>query len=351
MAKVMTLTSVIFAVSMYSFLLRRCHSFKQVKRRFSPQSYVIGRSVGPFSNYHFTARGGDISGDNYEESDGTFSQFIDSFEEELSEIRREAEIEAEIEMQKLLGLVDRSQKVYEDEVADEIVSEPDYEEVVYNEEDESIDDEQSTDVLDSKIEETIEQNEVLGVVEDESSFDESELSGNELDTISEPVLQDEEDTYDLDEQPIQQGEREIIATDEEEETAISEDISHEVAVESNSAALVDMTASDDNEIESMPKAKAKKQQKSKSRKGRASKGKKKRKVLMHEELEDQANYDDTYGVSSVSITEKKSIESTSKGLRYYLQTDLVRAVVLFIATVAVSIWLQRLQRQMEAQGI
>lgn len=330
-------TPIIFFTCIYA-LIGRCHTFEQVKRRFAPaRSFPIDH-LGPFTNYHFTLRGGDISSGR-EEIGGTFSQFIESFESELSEIRREAEIEAEVEMQKLLGLVDRTGKMYD---ADMEETPDDNEEIdTYDEllEDVNDDVQHEEDVKDSTTEEV----------------DESELSVNEQDTPSESMMeegmseslqQDEDDTYDLDEQdamPLSASDvAEVIDTGEEEaKLAISEDNN----VESDLKTGISV-----ENIETEIKPKKKKKRKSKSKKTIATKSSKAGTMRSSSELNDQHSIDgDACTTSSVSIPKEKPIQS--RGLRYYMQTDLVRAVFLFIATVVISIWLQRVQRQMEAQGI
>jgi hypothetical protein len=341
-------------------VIGRCNSFKQTKRRFGPRRLVSGRSVGPFINYYFTARGGDIS----DELEGTFSQFIDSFESELSEIRREAEIEAEMEMQKLLGLVDKSRKVrVEDEMDDgfvegqQVTREEEIERFHENEDESEVEDAHFSDVQDSTIDETEEQ---FDEIEDSAieREDERELSvNNEQDSSVLP--QNEEDIYDLDEQSEQEtlsqdGDDTTDLVDKEElQLAVSEEISQDIMLETDDTEptlSVDIV-SDDNEMEVVPEIKPERLHKSKSKKTRASKSKKKRKVQDDIQVVDQGElYYGDKGLSTISTTVDKE-QRTPKGLQYYLHSDLVRAVVLFVATVAVSIWLQRLQRQMEAQGI
>jgi hypothetical protein len=107
-------------------------------------------------------------------------------------------------------------------------------------------------------------------------------------------------------------------------------------------------------MEVVPEKKLKKQRKSKSKKKTSPKVKKVREIMLDDDeldLTDELDYSNSYGLSSVSITKQKEIQKSKTGLRYYLQTDLVRATVLFIATIVISVWLQRVQRQMEAQGI
>jgi hypothetical protein len=50
-------------------------------------------------------------------------------------------------------------------------------------------------------------------------------------------------------------------------------------------------------------------------------------------------------------TIEKEVEPRPRGISGYLKSDLARALALLVATVIISLWMQRLQRQMEAQGI
>lgn len=336
-------------------LFGRCHSFRLTKRRFGPRNYAI----------HFS-RGGDIS-DGYTDADDTFSQFIESFESELSKIRQEAEIEAEIEMQKLLGLVDDSRATYEeaemDEYDDEQKTMPQYDETEDAvERDETEDDHNDVHYNDAQAP-GIDQ--LKGKSEDTTNErkDGSYQSGNELESPDLP--DDEEDTYDLDERDVSvtlTGKVDTLDNDativiKTEEATVEDEIDDVNYTESADneatlqAAAIDVV-SEHNETISLPTTEHKKQSKSKSKKKKAAKSIKKRTDRdTITPAEDEVIHSSGHGLSTITITDEIDNRTSMKGLQFYLQSDLVRAVFLFIATVAVSIWLQRVQRQLEAEGI
>lgn len=348
----MMLTTIIYIASLLD-VVQRCHSFKQVKRRFKPRSFVSRHHITPLRKYYISARGGDIS-DDYGTDDNTFSHFIESFESELSEIRREAEIEAELEMQKLLGLVDRSSIRDEDVTEKEIYVDEEQSklhEAVHDESEEgNIEigglDAQATDEMENR-EEIIDE---YGIDDREN---ESDLSGNEQDASESVLPIDEEETYDLDEGSnedvtVSMAEENVISLDEEHHLRTGKDISQDIA-ETDPPQSVD-TNLDVSDVDTVTKVKLKKQKKSKSKKTRASKAKTSK--INNESLTGEHDeHAHSHGLSNVSVTKQKDVETTKSGLQFYLQSDLVRAVLLFIATIAVSIWLQRLQKQMEAAGI
>merc|ERR1712216_622180 len=65
--------------------------------------------------------------------------------------------------------------------------------------------------------------------------------------------------------------------------------------------------------------------------------------------------DESRGYSGESImpmrTQDEVIELPQSGIWFYLRSDLGRALLLLVATIALSILTQRVQRQMEAEGI
>jgi hypothetical protein len=411
----------IFIVACFCASGGQCHSFKQVKRRFdqphvnrltrpfSPsRSFAKVQTFGP-SQFYFSTRGGDISDDYDEADDGTsaFSQFIASFESELSDIRREAEMEAEIEMQRLFGLVDESQMGGDNEEMGEDVEDQQQLNIkYYNErsdgELQSVPVEEVSDA-DDNISTKYEQIEVAEeVVQNESELSENEHDvsdsvGNEEDiddlddeeeqefaaiasqTDEQLGEQQEHNTIDSDEtqQDVASGEAEqnneaeeaenIDSLDEEQEVVtlpideastsdIDENQQHTDIISSSITEPIGSSDLESNidEMEVVPEKKLKKQRKSKSKKKTSPKVKKVREIMLDDDeldLTDELDYSNSYGLSSVSITKQKEIQKSKTGLRYYLQTDLVRATVLFIATIVISVWLQRVQRQMEAQGI
>jgi len=328
-------------------LFGRCHSFNPKKRRIGPQNYAI-----------YFSRGGGIN-DGYTDTDDTFSQFIESFESELSKIRRDAEIETEIEMQKLLGLVDNSRTTYEEVERDEYDDEqeviPQYDEIegaVERDETEEEDEVQypEIDQLKEKPEDTTDQRK-----------DDSYLRSNELDSPDLP--DDEEDIYDLDERTLPDKVDTLVTGDtiriNTEDATRSQGDDEIVDVDNEELAVNNATLQaaidglpEDGATILLPKSEHKKQRKSKSKKRKAAKSIKRHIGTDNSTpAKDEVMYSNGHELSTISITKENDIQTSKKGLQFYLQSDLVRAVLLFLATVAVSIWLQRVQQQMEAQGI
>ena len=340
--------SIVYFTSLVG-LFQRCHSFKQVKRRFKPPNFMSRHSITQLHEYYYiSARGGDIS-DDYG-IDETFSNFVESFESELAEIRREVEIEAEIEMQKLLGLVDgrKNRDEDDDEGETEVVEidsdeeQPGGQEVVDGQQNESEGLDKETGFIGG-----FDNGEVFF---DDGSIDErgleSDINGNEQEAI-ESFSPAEEGTYDLDERFNE--DMGAVTSEEDQHLTTGEDLSQHLS-ETKPPQSADAN-NDISEIKLVTNVKPKKR-KSKSKKTRTSKTKKSE--INVESLTPE--HEDCYHVrrhelSNVSNTIQKDIETTKSRLQFYLQSDLVRALFLFIATVAVSIWLQRLQKQMEAAGI
>ena len=273
-------------------------------------------------------------------------------------------------MQKLLGLVDDSRATYEeaemDEYDDEQKTMPQYDETEDAvERDETEDDHNDVHYNDARAP-GIDQFKGKSEDTNDERKDESYQSGNELDSPDLP--DDEEDTYDLDERDVSVTLTDkvdtldndatiVIKTEEATLSQVEDEIDNVNYTESADneatlqAAAIDVV-SEHYETISLPTTEHKKQSKSKSKKKKAAKSIKKR--IDRDTItpaEDEVMHSSGHGLSTITLTDEIDNRTSMKGLQFYLQSDLVRAVFLFIATVAVSIWLQRVQRQMEAQGI
>ena len=121
----------------------QCHAFKNIERRSTAQhlpTLAIHNNLQRFHNHKtrhqqkhniilsnsaswlYSIRGGSDTVDNGVEEqygDEFTTDFITSFEAEMADIRREAEIEAEQEMQKLRGLIRGDEQEQEDEDEDD----------------------------------------------------------------------------------------------------------------------------------------------------------------------------------------------------------------------------------------
>lgn len=100
---------------------------------------------------------------------------------------------------------------------------------------------------------------------------------------------------------------------------------------------------------------AKKKKKKASKQGKEKKKEKKRITVSEEESEpsdtDQQEVDVGDSVLLTRVEEGEVAESQQKGIWYYLRSDLGRALTLFIATVLIAVLTQRMQKQMEEEGI
>jgi len=124
-------------VCLVAFVEFQCHAFKPLSQRSTlslsgnllrSRSYYSWHRSTSLPSSLYSIRGGSSEqeiDDEYDEDDTSYYEdFIASFESELAEIRREAELEAENEMKKLLGLVDNDEAVEDN---DEEEEEEDYE--------------------------------------------------------------------------------------------------------------------------------------------------------------------------------------------------------------------------------
>lgn len=342
--------------------------------------------TSPFAISHhsrpFAIRGGGTTTDTDEEYDDTMFDVIASFESELAEIRREAEIEAENEMEKLREVIGPQRQYNREEDEEDIdwyVEEEAGDEGVWQDGEEGEYPEEESEMLDD---------------EGRSEWVQRDERGGESDVDLQPVQEDEETIYmkddnvqiqEEDERTIYEPREDIDQLEGESELSENEvgvplplkdggefdgeDVAQDVAItelinepgeEEVVISIEESVVSvetDDGEIEEEAESVAiverlKKTQPQKERKAKSikTKSKKKARKIIH----DDGEMDDIhgYGSTSVSMIQEKEVQSPPQtGLRYYLQTDLVRALVLFIATVVLSLWMQRLQRQMEAEGI
>ncbi|KAL3792510.1 hypothetical protein HJC23_008432 [Cyclotella cryptica] len=354
----------------------QCTSYNQINRRFgltshtsvkkfsSFPSFAIAQPACSISNYSTLARGGDIS-DAYDEGyEDEFSHLIASFESELFEIRREAEMETEVEMKKILGLVDKTPT--RDDVED-MKAEPEDEQITQNEGMENSDDGNESDgtrthsdpVQTSTTGPVIEVNENMPV--DNEQFDDGEeltdenAGGNEQNKDVENVtvtLQDER-TTDYSHEKQHDDISTVELHQRQQHSVVCEEIlQHPVKSDRRSTNSVDIEVNI-NGINSRSKRKSKRSQKTK-RKKTGVKSMKQRKIIPDSSqlsYRDQTNKSHGYGLSPLSITPQKDIRAIKRGFRYYLQTDLVRTLILFLATIALSILMQRARREMEAKGI
>ena len=399
----------------------------------------------------YSIRGGSDEYNNNDEDDNQYNNsveqyddeyiedFISSFEAEMANIRREAELETENEMQKLRGLINhRSSQEEEEEVYDaesedydENIVESNENELLENEdiavededdssngepidEDERIAESEDNAITDNEGEEedlvTIQDGDTLVDDSDRSETEESdeELSNDmeieDDDPSSNHNDVESEDTIDLDSDAEDEGETVMVEDDdylpydeitelpnesvvigdhsEESEESdiettmssgtgvaippdvvddveiISDDDEDEIIEDNDDEIISDNneeTAEDDegeiieDEIIQEVKSKTSKKGKKKSSK----QGKENKKIIITES-EDEGDLSDgkevAVGGDSVLLTqtEDEVAQPRQSGLLYYLRSDLMRALCLFAATVALAIITKRMERQLLA---
>lgn len=308
----------------------------------------------------FEIRGGSDTFNDEDEYDDSMDEFIASFESELAEIRREAELEAENEMQKLRGLIERRGAV-EDEAVEEDEEGP--------ESNEAIDEEDQTQVT-LGIEncddgdDVVQEEKPVPVSDKETAI---EQSSEDEEQVTEQANVDEEALpADVESDSGGGAEEGTGATDDVEDMgwddddcgggladetdvagdSISPDSETEMQDPAELALGVEPIIDSDDSPEIQTKQKVKPKASKKKKKG-SKQGKKK--VRTNRDLSDQVEF--SGGIQedvSLTISLDDDVQSRQSGVWFYLRSDLGRALCLFIATVAIAILTQRLQRQMEA---
>ena len=363
-----------------------------------------------FLHHMLTVRGGDTIDDNdiaENEDDIPMSNVIASFESDLAEIRREAELEAENEMQKLRGLLEESQDVDNEDMPQEQNWQGDedvYDERVEDEEDllydDNIDDvreendegqpsDEDADDISGEIQQqaiepededdVIQENEIEDEqYREENNEMEEEREVEESREINDAPVDGDEDVEQLeihdnhddsltdsDKQPIDENdtEGEIQEDESSESESIMIDADNRELSDNEIVDTMDESSKITEEIqtdkEEKPKKSKKRGQPRVTKKTVASKSKKSKKRKL---LDKNARNLDTNNIPrrnsisgqesvSVTLTQDKDIEQTRpSGIIGLLGSDLARASTLFIATIVVCLWTQRLQRQLEATG-
>eukprot|EP00581_Thalassiosira_minuscula_P010606 CAMPEP_0183722140 /NCGR_PEP_ID=MMETSP0737-20130205/14188_1 /TAXON_ID=385413 /ORGANISM="Thalassiosira miniscula, Strain CCMP1093" /LENGTH=432 /DNA_ID=CAMNT_0025952253 /DNA_START=247 /DNA_END=1545 /DNA_ORIENTATION=+ len=417
-----------------SVLVQQCHSFKRVRRRYNlPISAKHHLHLPSHCHPHrrnsckrnflsstpqllLSIRGGKTSDghdeDDYDEDEFTQS-FIASFESELAEIRRNAEEEAENEIQKLRELIERrdgdvkeeedaeagnedddvnpesaknvelkvdaeeneteeSEPAEEEEVIqeEEVDTSPDEggteandqtiigSDEVLSEDGNTVDIDQSdteSDIEDDAEEESVSIEDTEDLQDGESKSSGEELAGDETEEEVDDQTQIESDAgNDIDEESASAEDDDVLELDESDAT-INDEAADVTSVDESACESSEASDNDVNELVIKPKKSKKKKRKKKSSK--MGKRKKKAKIHYSEEESDFSDLSDEietdYVGDSISLTrtEDEVMEQPPQsGVWFYLRSDLGRALVLFIATIALAILTQRVQRQMEEEG-
>jgi hypothetical protein len=240
--------------------------------------------------------------------------FIASFESELADIRRDVEMEAENEMNKLLGLFAVEHR---EEVEDETEMESEYyDSISFDEDDENIDSSNNG----VSLEETL--NILPSSVSSESYYE----SENESD--QEDALPDNDETI------ISELMMKNDSKDEPDNKAITDTTTEPAGLttyagESRDTQIVDFTTIAEKKVSARTKPKTNKRKTKASKKGKTK-------------IKARQDYDDVVIELSDDLE-----ESQTGGIWGFLQSDLGRVLKLFIPTMILAIITTRMQRRMD----
>mmetsp|Transcript_27337 Transcript_27337/g.58514 ORF Transcript_27337/g.58514 Transcript_27337/m.58514 type:complete len:373 (-) Transcript_27337:50-1168(-) len=353
----------------------QCHAFKEVKRRsalaIGNPCHHHGRKCFYSARSLISIRGGS---DDYDEDeyDDTTSSFIASFESELADIRREAEMEAENEMQMLRGLIERK-GVKEDEKE----KEPEYHKNI----DGSNENEKLETALNVKngelTDDVLIQEETLEKIPDEGTteaIEKSEIGSDKAlhdDGIVEAIEKSEvesdvgdginEETVSAEDDKDLQHDKSDLPVDPNGISDNSAESDSEImgagaaSVISTDDPTIDNGESIEGEVnqEIKPKKSKPKTSKKKRKMSKKGKNKKKKRIILSEdgELSDGGQEVDLGASVMLTRAQDELTQLPQSGIMFYLRSDLGRALCLFVATISVAVLTTRMQRQMEAEGI
>ncbi len=285
---------------------------------------------------------------NSEVEDDNFSaEFVSSFESELMEIRQEAELEAEAELEKLRVMMGETKpRVVVDEEEDS--DQGSISEVEDDDEDDSSNTVEEDNIRDD------EQND-----RDEESTVVAEEETNDISDVAESAVEDEEiKGASNDEEQISHASNDVDQLDDKKEDAEKSDIGEGVQSEDDVVVVTDDSSADEETVSAVKDTDSKKQGKPKRSKAKKSKSSKPKSKSIKSNTKLIDDIDSLSGeglgtVESVLLTRtvEMEVESRPRGIIGFLKSDLARALSLLVATIIVSVMMQRVQRQMEAQGL
>ncbi|KAL7527500.1 hypothetical protein ACHAWF_002202 [Thalassiosira exigua] len=388
----------------------RCWSFKQVRRKsFQRIEDDNARLVARDSRHHrhmrkrlssakavFSVRGGNHDCDDDEYGDETYD-LISSFQSELAAIRRDVEMEASYELQKIRDLMEQSGSWVEGEDAttplfSETTSEPndndglstamDCDSALENDTIQDENDDVPPGTSDIEIERTDatiqeEYSEAFDQSDIENSEEVIDLSEKESASVEAPndesaPLEDRylqhEDLMTLAESNLYQSGIDVGDRKERQTATIDNNENHEQTspesfAELNESSVLAVSHTEpmasgtfsvwDDEVSS-DTVELKKAKKKRAKQVKSSKGSRKMKTTKNVMKGDGESLDRERVGSGKSVvltyTENEIDHPSQKGILFYLKSDLGRALCLFLATLIIAILTKRLERQMEAEG-
>jgi hypothetical protein len=328
----------------------QCYAFKPLSQGSTTLSddlplrsrcYYSWRRLSPLASLN-SIRGGTSDNDienEYDEDEASYYDFIASFESELAEIRREAELEAENEMKKIRGLIEPRDD--DDEHEEEFIQ------TEYHGGTDGSNENDQYDGFDGNSDVPNEEN-----IEASSGLEETNKSTDEGGLVfhgGESTKQRDIEVYE-----DKRG-KEIVEELNDDKTAIivDGDLIGGGITESVGASMGDFTSANEkfgSSREMKPKA-----SKTKNKVNKKKKKKVKSRIGLSVESDTDGGRGDIIGGSVLQTRTCESDEDIAltrkSGVWYYLRSDLGRALCLFIATIIVAILTKRLERQMETEGI
>ena len=292
-------------IMLFKIVSLMASAFERVDGQFLPSSgiarhrHISNPQLQRFDRRFIFVRGGSVDIEDPDESGDddyhTAQDFISSFESELAEIRKEAELDAESELLKLLDLM-QPRGEEEDDYDDDGVG------VEENGDD---DDEEGLDIIDGNSE---------AVVSEEVEY---------LDQPNEDDVTSTETSASITETLVSPGGHES----DNDERVLFQEANLFVGLDEEDSGLNPYLEDSEDKA-------------NKRRKKGKSKSSKKRKKRKPESV-------------SVAATLQEDSEQISaeqrKGVMFYLRTDVGRALTLFIATVILALLTKRMERQMNEQ--
>ena len=288
-----------------------------------PMSNLHSPHHSPHRIKFLSFRGG---GDNDEENElvvddndnAVYLDFIASFESELADIRRDVEMETEIEMNKLLGLFTSVEPRGEVEDENEMKLEY-YDSVAVDDVDENSDSSTNDVSLEESLKVVPSSFISESYYESENESDDEALPENDETIISQLSMNNDskDESY-----------NEVITDTTTESVGL---VTRRNSDESRETRIVDVTTSAGSKVSERTKPKTSKRKTKASKKGKMK-------------IKSRQYYDDVIIELSDDLEE---LQTQSGGIRGFLQSDLGRVLKLFIPTMILAIITTRMQRQMD----
>lgn len=337
----------------------QCQAFKHLSKK-SILSGTLLRSHGcnswrissPLPSL-YSIRGGSSENDGDDEynddddNDTSFYDFISSFESELAEIRREAELEAENEMKKIRGLFERRDEVVDDD--DDTKHEEEFIEPEYHCVTDGPNENDQYEVVHEDSDVPPEEN--FGASPDAEETNEStDDNGNVLyvdESINRQCIKHNDEGRKESDEELKDNTTDLQAIRD-----LISGISESVDATMDYTKKVDSSMDGSSEMIGSSSS-SEKNSKSPKKKSKANKKRRKERVDLTVESKISKrgrvdNVGESVVVTRTRDSDDKVTQTFQSGIWNSLRSDLGRALCLFLATIIVAILTKRLERQMEA---